>query len=88
MSFPVFVFASTKVADDITVGQKFKLDMLFGGPETFSVTKIDGKSARLISDYGTHTFLSKKEDGWHDSRIRIGAEALRKTIMVRVSDEL
>lgn len=87
LSFYTFVQTSTKVADEVVVGQKFDLDMLPSGKATFSVTDLDGNYAGLITESGTRSFLKREEDGWHDSRIRISASAAQKLVRVKVSNE-
>lgn len=75
----------TKIADEIAVGTKLVLPMMCG-KGNFSVVSVNGDAARAMSG-GTIAPLDKREDGWYDSHIRIGAEVLGKPITVRISGE-
>lgn len=69
MNFYGTIKTETKVADEIEVGAKLDLPM-FSGKARFTVTSVDGDTARLSSG-GTFAFLKKREDGWYDQHIRV-----------------
>lgn len=76
MNFRGYIKTSTKVADNLTLGDKFELSM-FSGKATFTVTSVEGDNARATSGH-TIALLERLEDGWYDSHFRVAESAVVK----------
>lgn len=75
---PTYASAASKakVADEIAVGQRFKLYMLFGAKTTFSVENVCGDNAYLVNGAGSIAIFEKHNDGWYDTYVRVSARAI------------
>ncbi len=83
MNFHCQIETETKIADEIEVGTKLSLSM-FDGKSPFTVTSIDGDTARL-SNGGMFTFLKKRDDGWYDQHIRVDERV--RNVKVKIFEE-